>query len=487
MGSGAAADAAAAAARLEDWQAQADEVQALAAIYGDDFRLLGAAGVEGVQGGAAEGAAAVAARGGSSTLSPEALADAPPPPHDWALDCCLAVTVAPPAGRLELLLPPQQEGEEAAVQKQQQQRQAEGSEEQQAGGGSGEGADAAPADGEVHPAATSGGEGEGGGSGSARYNVQHLPPLVLQLRLGPGYPSRHPPEAALSALWLSRRQARALEGALLRQCAEAGGCSGGPVVYAWADWLAGEALAHLGAAVQLQLEGDGEAGEEGGEGAGEEAAAATEAEGEQQQGEAAERGGDPSGSAAAAAEAGGEQRAELEGRLFALLRCAALLQRPCARRGGCALLVPPGHAPPCSPPTPSHPHPPPTHPPTHPQVQRLSRASGLPGRGAHVWGVPGGEAGARLLPPGLRAPLLLRRVHGGAGEAARAGGHAGRAALPPAGVRRRAGACPPGAPAASRGVCAVGGADAAAHPGHHARWGGWMGGGWGARGGGGCS
>lgn len=274
---------------LGDWQQQVDEVQALEAIFGPDFHLLDASGLAGSGGGpSGSGSSSAAAAGdddeGAGRLPQHAPLDAAAlallgPPLScsddsaggsasggWALDCSLLVQMEPPGGSLRLLLPPE------------------------AGAGDGSSGDAAAAAADAAAAGGGGSAGEGGGG----YRVRHLPPICLQLRLGPGYPSACAPEVGLTATWLSSRQAAELEGQLAALWAEQG--PGAPVVYSWADWLQSSALAHLGAADALALEA--EPASSGG-GGGQDAAAAEAADEAEEGGGLGAGGGDAEGGAEA--------------------------------------------------------------------------------------------------------------------------------------------------------------------------------------------
>eukprot|EP00887_Chlorella_sp_A99_P000419 scaffold13.g419.t1 len=282
---------------LSNWQQQVDEVAALASIYAEDFRLRGAEGVAGLgheQDGVGEGcggqhaeAAAESPTGGGprgqqQELTAEALADAPPPAGAaWALDCSLLVRVELPAGQLSLLLKDQKQARQqdgsnagsstACEREQQQQQQGQGGREEQRQQQQprGQGAERthsreAAAAAAQPPAAAEEAEEQGAGeSAGARYVVRHLPPLSLQLRLGPAYPSAAPPGVSLSGAWLSAGAAAALEVQLRRLWEEQG--PGAPVCHTLADWLQSGALAHLGATEMLVL-GSGTGGSGGEQG-----------------------------------------------------------------------------------------------------------------------------------------------------------------------------------------------------------------------------
>lgn len=202
---------------LLNWQQIVDEVQALEAIYGDDFRILEASGVlpdDAASAGATGSTGSSSAGGGSPGVLPDAAALAgldAPASDSWALDCSLMVRMEPPAGSLRLQL-------------------------------------AQEADAEGDAAGPSGASGVRAATG---YTVQFLPPICMQLRLAAGYPSQHPPDVSLSALWLSGPAAAQLEGHLQQLWAEQG--PGAPVCYSWADWLQSSALQQLGAAETLVL------------------------------------------------------------------------------------------------------------------------------------------------------------------------------------------------------------------------------------------
>lgn len=219
---------------LLDWQEQVDEVQALEAIYGDDFRLAAASDVLPAEGrGDANGDAASSSSGrGTEPLDAATLAVLDAPASDsWQLDCSLLVRPELPAGGLRLQLP-HDEG----------------------GGGGGE---------------------PGASSGSGGYRAEHLPPLCMQLRLAAGYPSRQPPQLSLSAAWLSGGASQQLQEQLQALWEEQG--PGIPVCYAWADWLQGGVLRQLAPGGSLQLgappSGGGAGSEQAGQQSGQQQAA----------------------------------------------------------------------------------------------------------------------------------------------------------------------------------------------------------------------
>eukprot|EP00850_Spirogloea_muscicola_P019944 SM000203S06120 [mRNA] locus=s203:26648:29899:+ [translate_table: standard] len=92
------------------------------------------------------------------------------------------------------------------------------------------------------------------GPASSPLSLRHLPPLTLAVRLPASYPSRSPPAFTLACLWLGRRELSALCAALDAQVG-----AGQVVVFAWAEWLAREALGHLGIGDALELPGQSEA------------------------------------------------------------------------------------------------------------------------------------------------------------------------------------------------------------------------------------
>jgi E3 ubiquitin-protein ligase RNF14 len=213
---------------LLDWQRQVDEVQALEAIFGDDFRILECSGIGG---GTSDDAAQCSGRGGASGERQQEPANAAslalveaPSCASWALDCSLMVQMAPPGGSLRLQL-------------------------QEASSSSGGGLDGGGGGG--GPAEAGGAPSSSRRSGGGGYQLQYLPPICMQLRLAAGYPGQQAPEVCLSALWLSSRQVASLEQQLLALWHEQG--PGGPVCYTWADWLQSSALQHLGAAEGLVL------------------------------------------------------------------------------------------------------------------------------------------------------------------------------------------------------------------------------------------
>lgn len=83
------------------------------------------------------------------------------------------------------------------------------------------------------------------GTGAA-YAVQHLPPIHLHLRLGAGYPSCRPPQLlSLSAPWLPPAAAGALAEQLEELWAEQQQSGGGPICFAWVEWLRANAMQQL--------------------------------------------------------------------------------------------------------------------------------------------------------------------------------------------------------------------------------------------------
>ena len=82
-------------------------------------------------------------------------------------------------------------------------------------------------------------------------HVSHLPPLSLQMVFPASYPAVDPPEARLSAFWLSPAQLETLQNKLSELWQEQVGM---PVCYTWADWLKTSALEHLGITDTLLLE-----------------------------------------------------------------------------------------------------------------------------------------------------------------------------------------------------------------------------------------
>ena len=316
----------------DDWQQQVDEVQALEAIFGDDFRILEASGTASSGAAAAVAAAAEDAAGSprAQALDAAALAALDPPPcccaeagsgcsgcssagGSWQIDCSLLVRVEPPSSSLRLQLPEPGGGG----------LQREGS---SSSGSSSREPEGIAADG--GRAALPGGGARGSAAG---YPVQFLPPVCMQLRLAAGYPSQHPPEVGLSALWLSSSQAARLEAQLSELWQEQG--PGGPVCYTWADWLQSSALQHLGAADALLLEG-----QPSGEGTSEEGEGASSGGGGESGGEAA----------------GGEAEGSAEDRLMKLLRCACRRGRgagaavPCCARVALFPALPPPGMPPAA-------------------------------------------------------------------------------------------------------------------------------------------
>lgn len=83
--------------------------------------------------------------------------------------------------------------------------------------------------------------GDGGGQQSAsRGTLAHLPPLILQARFTPQYPSATAPEARVAGTWITAGQALLLQD-MLDQCwAEQG--PGLPVIFAWIDAVKTRAL-----------------------------------------------------------------------------------------------------------------------------------------------------------------------------------------------------------------------------------------------------
>lgn len=190
---------------------------------------------------------AVAATGGGehggagSGGGEELIAQLQPPEGPWRLDCSVAVQLDPPGGRLLLRLPRELPSASAAG----------------AGGAGGEPGPAAEAADDDARGGSGAGAGdrsaEASGGGGGGFAVRYLPPINLQLRLHPAYPSAEPPQLlSLSALWLSPAQAGALAGHLQQLWEEQG--PGLPVCFTWADWLQSSALGALGAAEVLTLE-----------------------------------------------------------------------------------------------------------------------------------------------------------------------------------------------------------------------------------------
>lgn len=120
---------------IADWEAQRDEVQALAAIYEDDFQVTSAIGTRG---------------GGSCELDPLAVAATPCPEDGWCLQLELAVRVDLPCGGG---VPVCVDTGQAACSREQ------------------------------------GGSGVPGGDSLAEspsFLISHLPPIMLVVRTGPG-------------------------------------------------------------------------------------------------------------------------------------------------------------------------------------------------------------------------------------------------------------------------------------------------------------
>jgi E3 ubiquitin-protein ligase RNF14 len=241
---------------LLNWQQQADEVQALEAIFASSFQLVDAAGLlcgssdagaqcswPGTSASAFDDAAEVEAGQRSEALDAASLQliDAPCS-SQWELHCSLMAPVEPPAGSLRLLLqdPREQQQQQQDQQGKQQAEHTDKGEQDAASRLTDSGSNSSRAD--EHARATGG------------YTVQHLPPICLQLRMTAGYPSEQPPGVRLSAAWLSAAQASALESQLLQQWQEQG--PGAPICYSWADWLQTHALMHLGVDQWLLLADD---------------------------------------------------------------------------------------------------------------------------------------------------------------------------------------------------------------------------------------
>lgn len=273
--------------------------------------------------------AAAAAGGGEhggagSCGGEELIAQLQPPEGPWRLDCSVAVQLDPPGGRLLLRLPRELPSVSAAG----------------AGGAGGEPGPAA----EAADDDASGGSGAGAGDRSAEasggggggFAVRYLPPINLQLRLHPAYPSAKPPQLlSLSALWLSPAQAGALAGHLQQLWEEQG--PGLPVCFTWADWLQSSALGALGAAEVLTLErrgggggastsSRGGSGGEGGDGSSwpEDAAGAAEAAGSREGGGGSSSGSDEDGGEEEEGGGFGQQGEGPDQVLFKLLRWAVL-------------------------------------------------------------------------------------------------------------------------------------------------------------------
>lgn len=173
-----------------NWREVVDEVQALDAIYGTDFRVQ------------------ALTRPGQGervcTLAPS-VADLmqmhdPDPGSSWSLDACITVDLALPPAGLSLHV-------EAESQP---------------------GASTSPAD-------------------HARPSLQYLPPLDLHLVLHNAYPSPAPPRPVLEASWLPARAAAELVDALGELWRA--DLTAQPACYAWAEWLRENALDRMGAAI----------------------------------------------------------------------------------------------------------------------------------------------------------------------------------------------------------------------------------------------
>jgi E3 ubiquitin-protein ligase RNF14 len=192
---------------VEDWQQQKDELQALKAIFEDDFEIL--AFREWGSGSRAAAAKPLVCQ------DAESIAALPCPSAPWEFECQLTMQVTLPAGRLLVSV--------------------KGSCDQD-GGGERKGE----------------GEGEGGEPGAAGgFAVSHLPPISLHLLLPAGYPSTEAPTAKLSARWLDTGRADALVAELARVWEDQG--AGAPVIYSWYDWLQTGSLEALGCADTLRL------------------------------------------------------------------------------------------------------------------------------------------------------------------------------------------------------------------------------------------
>jgi hypothetical protein len=83
--------------------------------------------------------------------------------------------------------------------------------------------------------------------------VKALPPFAVKIHMGPGYPSRCPPQVTIQALWLSAGAIQRLQQQLGAEWAEQG--PGTPICYTWVDWLKHSALDFLGASTALLVPG----------------------------------------------------------------------------------------------------------------------------------------------------------------------------------------------------------------------------------------
>lgn len=277
----------------EDWQQQVDEVVALQAIYGENDFSIVSCDLH------ASGGASPDSQGSraSSSKEPEdaederedwtgdALAALPPPSNGWSLSLRARVDPELPAGTLRLLIPLGNEwgaggggsntaGGGASEPGTSASGSSGASTSQGAGAGArlpmpsastGAGAGTSRGSNGAGVAGTStagGSNGSADGTGGAggwlpAGQVSYLPPLIVSLRLRPGYPSRQPPSVALSAAWLAPGQAAALVRELTKLWKEQG--EGYPVIFSWLDWLKTSALGVLGISDVLQLSAESSA------------------------------------------------------------------------------------------------------------------------------------------------------------------------------------------------------------------------------------
>lgn len=91
--------------------------------------------------------------------------------------------------------------------------------------------------------------------------VKYLPPLRLDLHLGPSYPLHAPPTFTIWAPWLDPSMAAWAAGEMARMWTEV--YVGGPVVFSWVEWLGRELLEGLVALSFVEGEEDGEGDEDG--------------------------------------------------------------------------------------------------------------------------------------------------------------------------------------------------------------------------------
>ncbi|CAD7702988.1 unnamed protein product [Ostreobium quekettii] len=174
----------------ENWQQQVEEIVALSAIYGEDFRLVGSKGLpEFLEQG---------------DLDISSLPDIELSCYDVTLEGEAYIYLEAPEGDVTVRVDD----------------------------GSADSSNAAT-------------------EGLRAGQVEHLPPLSLGLTFHPAYPCSQPPNFRLSCIWLSNMQLSKLCGQLDELWVKDG--AGMPICFTWIDWIKTSALEFLGIGATLLL------------------------------------------------------------------------------------------------------------------------------------------------------------------------------------------------------------------------------------------